>query len=144
MGRPLKKDVNGVKVTRSYASTEAGLKLEGYFTADSGLQTDYQIVKQRGKSTFVVLRQATDNFTEAESVSSITGTNLRVGKLVATQPDADGEIRLLGSTNGQTPGTVAIAKITKRVATDFSGNRYKWYLDNDSSADVLVLVPINR
>lgn len=142
MGRPLKKDVNGVKVTRSFASAEAGLKLEGYFTADSGLQSDYQIVKQRGKSTFVVLRQATDNFTEAESISSITSSNLRVGKLVATQPDADGELRLLGSTNGLLPGTVAIAKITKRIATDFSGNKYKWYLDNDSSGDVLMLTAI--
>lgn len=142
MGRPLKKDVNGVKVTRSFASAEAGLKLEGYFTADSGLQSDYQIVKQRGKSTFVVLRQATDNFTEAESISTIVGARLRVGKLVATEPDADGELRLLGSTNGLLPGTVAIAKITKRIATDFSGNKYKWYLDNDSSGDVLMLTAI--
>ena len=142
MGRPLKKDIYGTKVTRSFASTEAGILVQGYFTADSGLQNDYQIVKQRGKGTFVVMRQATDNFTDAEKVGSITASNLRVGKLVSGEPAANGEIRIRGSVSGQTPGDVAIAKLTKRIAHDFSGNRYKWYLDNDSSADVLVLIPV--
>ena len=140
MGRPLKKDIYGTKVTRSFTGAQAGILVEGYF--GGSLATDYQIVKQRGKSTYVVISTATDEFTEAEKVGSITGTNLKVGKLVATQPDANGEIRILGSTTGQTPGTTAIAKLTKRIATDFSGNRYKWYLDNDSSADVLVLIPV--
>ena len=35
-----------------------------------------------------------------------------------------------------------IAKITKRVATDFDGVRYTWRLENDSSADIIVLTPI--
>jgi hypothetical protein len=144
MGRPLKKDVFGTKATRSFASAEAGIKLEGYF--GGALNTDYQIVKQRGAKTFVVMRQATDNFTEAESIpGSITGTNLEVGKLVATEPDANGEIRMLGFTNqGQAAdnGVVAIAKITKRVATGFNGTRYKWSLQNDSSADYIVLTAI--
>lgn len=144
MGRPLKKDVNGTKVTRSFASTEAGIKVQGFFTADSGLQTDYQIVKQRGAKTFVVMRQATDNFTEAESIPlTITASNLRVGKLVSGQPAADGEIRILGYTDqGDDATAVAVAKITKRVVTDFSGNRYTWRLDDDSSTDVLVLTAI--
>ncbi len=144
MGRPLKKDVFGTSVTRSFASTEAGIKLQGYFTADSGLQTDYQIVKQRGAKTFVVMRQATDNFTEAESIpGSITAANLRVGKLVSGEPAANGEIRMIGYTDPGVDGSaVAIAKITKRVATDFSGNRYTWYLDDDSSTDIIVLTAI--
>jgi len=144
MGRPLKKDVLGTNVIRSFASTQAGIKLQGFFTADSGLQTDYQIVKQRGKSTFVVMRQATDNFTDSESIpGSITATNLRVGKLVSGQPAANGEIRMLGYTDPGVDGSaVAVAKITKRIATDFSGNRYTWYLDDDSSTDVLVLTAV--
>jgi hypothetical protein len=48
-----------------------------------------------------------------------------------------------GSTTGNLDtGLVAIAKITKRVATDFSGNRYTWFLENDSSADYIVLTAI--
>jgi hypothetical protein len=144
MGRPLKKDVFGTKATRSFASAEAGIKLEGYFGGT--LNTDYQIVKQRGAKTFVVMRQATDNFTEAESIpGSITSSNLRIGKLVSGQPAANGQIRMLGFTNqGQAAdnGAVAIAKITKRIATGFNGTRYKWSLQNDSSADYIVLTAI--
>ncbi len=143
MGRPLFKDVNGVKVKRSFATTEAGIKVEGYFTADGAtLRTDYQLVKQRGAKTYVVMRQTTDNFTEAESISSITASTLRTGVLVSGTPAANGEIRILGSTTGQTPGTTAIRKLTKRLAYDFSNNKYTWYLDNDSSGDVLVLTAV--
>ncbi len=141
MGRPLKKDVYGTKVTRSFTTGQAGIVVQGYF--GGALASDYQIVKQRGKSTYVVLKTSTDEFTEAESIpGSITGTNLKVGKLVSGTPAANGEIRILGSATGQTPGDIAIAKLTKRLARDFSGNKYKWYLDNDSSADVLVLIPV--
>jgi hypothetical protein len=140
MGRPLFKDVNGVKATRSYTTTQAGIKVEGYF--GGALATDYQIVKQRGARTFVVLSTATDEFTEAESISGITASNLQVGTTVAGQPAADGEIRILGSTTGQTPGTTAIKKLTRRLAYDFSDNKYTWYIDNDSSGDVLVLTAV--
>ncbi len=140
MGRPLKKDVYGTKVTRSFTTSQAGILVQGYF--GGSLASDYQIVKQRGKSTYVVVSTATDAFNEGDSISNLTGTDLKVGKLVSGEPAANGEIRILGSTTGQTPGTTAIAKLTKRLAYDFSGNKYKWYLDNDSSADVLVLIPV--
>ncbi len=140
MGRPLFKDVNGVKATRSYTTTQAGIKVQGYF--GGSLATDYQIVKQRGARTFVVLRTATDNFTEAESISSITASNLKIGTTVSGQPAANGEIRILGSVLGQTPGEIAIRKLTRRLAYDFSNNKYTWYVDNDSSGDVLVLTAV--
>lgn len=140
MGRPLKKDVNGVNVIRSFTGAQAGILVQGYF--GGSLASDYQIVKQRGRSTFVVLRTADDNFTDSESQGALDGSQLKVGTLVSGEPAANGQIRIRGSVTGQTPGDVAIAKLTKRVATDFSGNRYTWYLDNDSSADVIVLTPI--
>jgi hypothetical protein len=140
MGRPLFKDTNGVKATRSYTTTQAGIKVQGYF--GGSLATDYQIVKQRGARTFVVLRTATDNFTEAESISSITASNLQIGTTVSGQPAANGEIRILGSVLGQTPGEIAIRKLTRRLAYDFSNNKYTWYIDNDSSGDVLVLTAV--
>ena len=141
MGRPLKKDVYGTKVTRSFVGAQAGIVVQGYF--GGVLRSDYQIIKQRGKSTYVVVSADADTVNEGDSlVTSINPTYLKVGKLVSGTPSANGEIRILGSTTGQTPGTTAIAKLTKRIARDFSGNRYKWYLDNDSSADVLVLIPV--
>jgi hypothetical protein len=142
MGRPLKKDVLGTNVIRSFSGAQAGILVQGFFTADSGLQEDYQIVKQRGAKTFVVKRLAAGEFTDTESQGGLTAANLRVGVLVSGEPAADGEIRIRGSVLGQTPGEIAIAKFTKRVATDFSGNRYTWILDNDSSADVIILTAI--
>jgi hypothetical protein len=48
-----------------------------------------------------------------------------------------------GSTTGLLDqNLVAIAKITKRVAINFSGVRYTWYLENDSSKDYIVLTAI--
>ena len=39
---------------------------------------------------------------------------------------------------------VAIAKITKRVATDFSGNKYTWEISqfDDSTGDQILLTAI--
>jgi len=156
MGRPLHKDIFGTPVTRSFTRTggagnendpvlnQAGIVVEGYF--GGVLATDYQLVKQRGKSTYVVLKTSTDEVKEEESIpGSITGTNLKVGKLVSGTPSTNGEIRIVGYTNqGQAAnnGAVSIAKLTQRIATDFSGNRYKWYLENDSSTDYIVLTAV--
>ena len=141
MGRPLNKDVNGVKVTRSATATQAGIRVEGYF--GGSLATDYQLVKQRGKKTFVVLKASTDALTDSESIpGTITGTNLRTGVLVSGQPAANGEIRIQGVLSSNSGQAVSIAKLTKRIATDFSGNRYKWRLENDSSNDYIVLTAI--
>jgi hypothetical protein len=141
MGRPLHKDINGVKVTRSAATTQAGIRVEGYF--GGALGTDYQLVKQRGKKTFVVLKASVDVLADGDSIpGTITGTNLKTGVLVSGQPAANGEIRIRGNLSSNSGSLVAIAKLTKRLATDFSGNKYKWQLDNDSSNDYIVLTAI--
>jgi hypothetical protein len=52
-------------------------------------------------------------------------------------------MRIRGSTSGMLDANlVAIRKLTKRIAIDFSGNRYKWFLENDSSADYIVLTAL--
>jgi hypothetical protein len=35
-----------------------------------------------------------------------------------------------------------IAKLTKRIATDFNGARYKWTMADDSSSDDILLVAL--
>jgi hypothetical protein len=147
MGRPLRKDRNGVDVIRSRGTSgtdsNAGITLSGYFAADSGLNADYMIIKQRGAKTFVVLSAAKDTFVDGESIKGPTSTFFRTGTLVATTPDAEGELRMLGTLNNGS-AEVAIAKITKRVATDFSGNRYTWVMSqyNDSTGDQIFLTAI--
>ncbi len=54
-----------------------------------------------------------------------------------------GEMVLKGYLNGDSGNSgVAIAKLTKFYAVDFSGNRYKWYVVNDGSSfqNVIALV----
>ena len=134
MGRPLKKDIYGTEVLASYVNANAGIKCEFY---DTQLRTDGVLVRQRGAKTYVVTQVGNVNATQTENSTSVSTCVLQ-----AAEPSAAGQMRILGSTNGQLPATVAIAKLTKRIATDFNGNRYTWFLDNDSSGDVLVLTAI--
>ena len=130
MGRPLRKDVNGVDVIGTPATTSTGITVAFY---DASLRTDGVLIKQRGAKTFVVAQVGNIGTTSAYTTAVLkNGT-----------PSAAGEMQMTGSTTGQLDdGLVSIAKITKRIATDFSGNRYTWYLESDSSADYIVLTAL--
>ncbi len=133
MGRPLRKDIFGTDVIGTYASN-TGIRV--HFYDGSTNQTDGVIIKQRGAKTFVVCRVG-DIGTTANYVTAV---------LQDSAPNAANEMRMWGylasSQEGAAANQINIAKITKRVATDFSGNRYKWYLENDSSADYIILTAI--
>jgi hypothetical protein len=129
MGRPLRKDVRGTDVIGTSASA-TGITVKFY---DASLRTDGAIIKQRGAKTFLVAQRGNIGTTSAYTTAVLkNGT-----------PSAAGEMQLTGSTSGELDrNLVNIAKITKRVATDFSGNHYTWYLESDSSADYIVLTAI--
>ena len=147
MGRPLRKDINGIEVIGSYGTTasgddRAGIKVEFY---DSALRTDGVIVKQRGARTYVVTRNSNATAVDGYSVSAYpqAGTIYKADGqitcvLQAAEPAASGEMRLFGSLNGS---PVAIRKLTRRLAWDFSDNRYTWEVSKfeDSTGDVIVL-----
>ena len=128
MGRPLRKDVNGVDALNTPASTATGITCEFYDGATN--QTDGILIKQRGASSFMVARIGSP-------------ATRYVARLVTGTPAAAYEMRIRGSTSGMLDANlVSIRKLTKRIAIDFSGNRYKWYLENDSSADYIVLTAL--
>jgi GR25 family glycosyltransferase involved in LPS biosynthesis len=130
MGRPLRKDVLGTDAIGTPLSTATGIRVEAYtdqaYTdATYNITTNYAyIVKQRGAKTFVVANQS--------------GTKV-VCKLQSAIPSATGQMRINGYIGGNGATPTPIAKITKRVATDFNGKRYTWRLLNDSSSDYIVL-----
>ena len=130
MGRPLRKDVNGVDVLGTPATTSTGITVAFY---DASLRTDGVLIKQRGAKTFVVAQVGNIGTTSAYTTAVLkNGT-----------PSVAGEMQMTGSTTGNLDtGLINIAKITKRIATDFSGNRYTWYLESDSSADYIVLTAV--
>jgi hypothetical protein len=128
MGRPLSKDVKGTDVRGSFTSAAAGIKVA--FHDGSTVQTDGIIIKQRGAKTFVVAR---------------VGTPLvRFTCVLVTGTPAAGQMRMFGyvGQEGASANEVSIRKITKRVATGFNNVKYNWFLENDSSADYIVLTAI--
>ena len=130
MGRPLRKDVFGTDVIGTGATTATGVRVDLY---DTQLQTDGVIIKQRGAKTFLCTRVG----------DLATSTTYAAYVLKNGVPSAAGEMRIQGYVGGNgLNNLVAIAKITKRVATDFSGNRYTWFLENDSSSDYIVLTAV--
>jgi hypothetical protein len=132
MGRPLRKDRFGTDVIGTGATTSTGITVQFY---DASLRADGVIIKQRGAKTFVV--------TQIGNIGDTSSGKYVTARLVSGEPAAYGEMRLRGSTTGLVDqNLVAIAKITKRVATDFSGVKYTWFLENDSSADYIVLTAI--
>lgn len=71
-----------------------------------------------------------------------TLNEVRTAKLVSGTPSADGEMQLVGYTTTGHATPIAIRNLKKRTATDWDGNRYTWILQNDSSADYILLTPI--
>jgi hypothetical protein len=150
MGRPLRKDVNGTDAINTPATTATGITVQFYDGSTN--RTDGIIIKQRGANSFVVAQIGTPN-------------TRFVCKLVNTTPNAAGEMYMTGSTTGTLDtNLVPIAKITRRLAygfpsspvlsggfnrgedsnasTNHDATRYTWYLENDSSADYIVLTAI--
>ena len=139
MGRPLRKDVNGIDVIGTFGTdsdADAGIQVE--FHDGSALISDGIIVRQRGAKTYVV----SQNKNVAENLTKTTNQFTCV--LQADEPSAAGQMRIRGSVDGTFPGDIAIAKMTKRVATDFEDNRYLWEMVNyeDSTGDAIKLTPI--
>lgn len=142
MGRPLHKDSFGTSAVGSFGEGDSSASQTGIRVSffDTALRTDGVIVKQRGAKTFVVsqVTHVTENLTQTPFTSTCV--------LQSATPSAAGQMRMVGYTaqsGGDVIATeVAIARITKRVVTDFSGNKYTWKLENDSSNDYIVLTPI--
>ena len=128
MGRPLRKDVNGVDAINTPAGAATGITCEFYDGSTN--RTDGILIKQRGANSYMVARIGSP-------------ATRYVARLVSGTPAAAYEMRIRGSTTGLLDqNLVAIRKLTKRIAIDFSGNRYTWKLENDSSADYIALTAL--
>lgn len=128
MGRPVKKDVNGVAVFGTYTGA-AGIRCEAYIGGSN--QTDVFIVKQKGAKSYYVQ-------------DTSAGTKV-AAKLVSGEPAAVGEMRLTGYIlGGADASAVVIAKLMKRTAISFTGARYKWQMTNyaDSTGDQIELIAL--
>ena len=136
MGRPLRKDVNGVDVIGTYGTASsdspAGIVVKFY---DASLRTDGVIIKQRGAKSFVVARIGSIGTTSAYTTAVLkNGT-----------PSAAGEMQIIAYLSGGADASaVNVAKITKRIITSFTGAKYTWRMTNfaDSTADQIELTAL--
>lgn len=126
MGRPLYRDVRGTDARQDYTGANVGIRVDAYF--GGSLRNDVFIVNQKRAKAYLV---------QDKSDSSQA-----VCKLVSGTPAANGEMRMVGLINGAGSSITPIAKLGKRIAVDFSGNRYKWFLTNDSAGDYITLTAI--
>jgi hypothetical protein len=137
MGRPLRKDVNGIDVIGTYGTNSGGDNSAGIVVKfyDASLRTDGVIIKQRGSKSFVVTQIGNIGTTSAYTTAVLkNGT-----------PSAYGEMQIIAYlTGGADASAVNVAKITKKIITDFSGNKYTWRMTNfaDSAADQIELTAL--
>ena len=90
------------------------------------------IIKQAGARRFKCAQTVPTSPPGTNEVYKIVqGTNM--------DPTVAGTMTLIGLLNGS---PVALKKINFRTAADFSGNRYKWTLQDDSTATLLILTAI--
>ncbi len=131
MGRPLKKDVNGVQVFGTYASTNVGIRV----VANIGgtVRDDVFIIKQTGAKSYKVF-DVSDSATAQCKLVNKEGANLLTGEMVMTG-------RVAVDTDQATNGR-RIMKLNKRSATDFNSVRYKWSMADDSGSDDILLVAL--
>lgn len=127
MGRPVKRDVAGTLVFGDYATTAAGIKVSARIPTFSTAKAGY-IEKQTGSRSYKVTNaDGTGKCVLVEEVTA-AGQMVLTGFTAPTEVDAN---------------VVAIRKLNKRTATDFSNNRYTWLLVNDSSEDYIQLTLIS-
>ena len=126
MGRPLNKRWFGTTGTGTGTGLLTGNNLPIRFKSGGTVYEGF-IVKQVGSRRF---KCSTDDGTTAVAKCLLTaGTN--------SDPVNNGDAVLLGLLNGSQP--ISIRELTNRIAIDFSSNRYKWTLTDDSTETLLIL-----
>lgn len=132
MGRPVRRDIYGAEVFGDYTTGSVGIRCEAWIGGSN--QSDVFVVKQKASRKY--------------KVQDKSASTTAVAKLVSGTPATDGEMRLTGYAPQAGGGRnealpIRLAKLNKRLATDFSGNRYTWRLVNDSSSDYIELTLVD-
>lgn len=132
MGRPINKRYLGSTANDLVGDDKTG---EGNFTAvvkvgANSISETGIIISQRAETLFVV--------NDAADGSGNQGSCRLVDK---TFPE-DNEMIIRGYVAG-TGDPINIRKLHNRTVIDFNSNRYDWEIQDDSTANILVLTPIS-
>jgi len=97
---------------------------------------DIYILKQRSSRRFEVKNTDSNETAVCRLVNATDRSDSTAIDLSA------GEMVILGYVGGSVDQAVSVAKMTNRLAYDFSGNKYTWSVSNDSTSTVLVLTAV--
>jgi hypothetical protein len=106
----------------------------------AGFATKIQITEESTPDVYIVKQKGARRF----KVQHLEDGDTYVCKLVNKSYDDSsaivaGEMVIIGYLNGQ---AVRLRKLNNRTCADFSGNRYKWALSDDSTTSVITLTAI--
>jgi len=132
MGRPLNK--------RYFGATEGG---SGDLSNEGNLTVSVKVGSASASALGVILSQRSETKFKVsdDAQGDIEGANTGVCTLVnkATGSLANDEMSLQGFVSGN---AVYIRKVQNRTMIDFDNNRYTWEIQDDSTANILVLTAI--
>ena len=131
MGRPLNPRYFGTTVENGVARQD-----------EENLSVAVKVGSNSVSTTGIVLRQRSETRFRVNDSPDGTG-NSGVCELVDAEPNqlTDDQMILRGFISG-TLTSVNIRKVHNRTMIDFANNRYKWEIQDDSTANVLVLYPV--
>jgi len=129
MGRPINKRFLGI--TRFDGSD---------LTEEERLTAIVKVGTNSVSETGIVLRQRAETRFKVDDAANGNG-NEGVCELVDKAVPGDNEMVLKGYVNGSGDG-VNIRKVHNRTMIDFDNNRYTWEIQDDSTANLLVLTAI--
>jgi len=132
MGRPINKRYLGA--TQESPSGD-DLVNDGNLTAIVKIGTNAVV------ETGIVLSQRSETKFRVQDDPDGAGGNVGVCRLVDKDVPGDNEMVIKGYVNGTGNG-VNIRKLHNRTVFDFDNNRYTWEIQDDSTANILVLTAI--
>jgi hypothetical protein len=160
MGRPLQRKnfgpLDSTTSTSGYPDTGDGRDEHGYnTTSNPDYRKGYNIpvykarvatgaamdVGDGGDSNLYILAQKGSRRFRVSSASNGVGVCTLVNDDGSSEIEA-GEMVIRGFIGGAIDSPVFIRKVSGRKMYDFSGNAYTWYVDNDSTANILILTAI--
>ena len=161
MGRPLGKKnfgpLGSTTSTSGYPDTGDGRNVHGTNTTSATelRQRGYNIpvykarvsstadmdVQEGGASACYILQQKSSRRFKVNSIANGIGVCKLVGDDGSSQIDGN-EMVVRGFVGTDSGTPVFVKKISGKVITGFDGNRYTWYVDNDSAENVLILTAI--
>ena len=135
MGRPLNK--------RYFGATENG---DGDLSNEGTLTVSVKVGANTASELGVILSQRSETKFKVsdDAQGDIDGANTGVCTLVnkATGSLAANEMSLQGFVDGTDGNAVYIRKVQNRTMLDFDNNRYTWEIQDDSTANILILTAI--